>query len=325
MLQLNNQDFQMMLFNLLPHLESYNQKAGGEGTAYFVGDQFVVKKFENNNGFCSQAAFSAYAEEVQKFGKMGYHVPQIYAWLTIPKGRDSFDFYILEEQLKGREIYSGFLGGSYHLFEDMCSKMQFDALMIDPKLNMTMFEEMFKRFIGDYVMVNEMLLDMNENELEKFFLDVNGMFKNGKRSTPDVYHGNVFLTDSGLALIDNRILPDTPENLYGDLSSEDFTISRSLQLLDINEVAWKDYLNYKIQDFSSNAKVDTINLASKHEMYTKCLIEKFIKVLNRAFSNPTFSSKDEYVDVYDMMFRIFGSDEDAEKTLKPINKGFEWE
>ena len=322
-MQSNTQDFQMMLFNLLPHLENYTQKSGGEGTAYFVGDEFVVKKFESTkNNFVSQTAFSAYAEEMQKFAHQGYHVPQIYAWLSIPKGFDTFDFYILEEQVKGRQVYTGFLSESCHLFEDFCSKLQFQKLLLMPEIDMPMFEEIFRRFVGDYVMMNEMLLDMNENTLEKFFLDIDGMFKGSKISIPDVYHGNVFVNDSGLCLIDNRVVPSDIQLTYEDLSSQDFTISRSLQLLDINEVAWKDYLNYKIQDFSSMAKVETLNLSSRHEMLTKCLIEKFIKVLNRTFDNPTVSCKEEFVDVYDMMFRIFRSDEEAERVLKPINKSF---
>ena len=81
-------EYERMLFDLVPHLSEYKSISGGEGAAYFIDQNFVVKEYAKD--FPSRdekefdRVFEDYCREIQGFAQEGYSVPKIYAWLKVP-------------------------------------------------------------------------------------------------------------------------------------------------------------------------------------------------------------------------------------------------
>ena len=96
-----------MLLNAIPHLNSCHKINGGEGVAYFLDGDFVVKEYrDTDNWQMFDVVFSSYCEEMQRFAEQGYNVPKIYAWIKLPNlghypsGQpNKYKYYILEEKV----------------------------------------------------------------------------------------------------------------------------------------------------------------------------------------------------------------------------------
>lgn len=215
------------LFNCIGNLDKFPHATGGEGSAYFINDNLVVKKYtkKDDTEFCK--IFDYYCKEMQKFGRAGLNVPEIYAWTIMPnidrKSRPhcKFDYYILEERMKGRQIYHGYLDNVYSLCEDLCSKSEFKRAVKIPNLHEKLFKEILLRYIKDYQEMNEYLCTMPKGKIDKFIYDLYMMCSHGKFSVPDVFATNILIDIKGkgdFSIIDNR----AEQRLNTDKTSKEY-------------------------------------------------------------------------------------------------------
>ena len=206
-------DYERMLFDLVPHLSEYKSISGGEGTAYFIDEKFVVKEyskeFYNRNSTGFDLVFNAYCKEMQDFATEGYSVPKIYAWLKVPNDNKSkvymceempYKYYILEENIPGRWIYYFYedLEEMYKVCSEVCSKAEFMKAIGTSFGKLKLKREILKAYISDYLNVNTMLESMSDNELEKFIVSTFRMAIWGQYSSPDLFRKNIILGDSKL-------------------------------------------------------------------------------------------------------------------------------
>lgn len=206
---MNDFNYYDFLIDCIKYLDQFPHASGGEGKAYYVGDDFVVKKYIKKNDAEFGEIFNDYCLEMQKFAENGLHVPKIYAWTRIPnidrmaRPECRYDYFILEERMKGRQLYCGCLDGAYSLCKDLCDKDEFREVVRIPNFNRVLFKEILTRFIQDYQNVNEFLCGMPKVRIDELLYDLYLMCVDGKFSIPDIFATNIILNKNGFSIIDN--------------------------------------------------------------------------------------------------------------------------
>lgn len=200
----------LFLYDCISHLNEYSCNVGGEGKAYFVNDDYVVKKYTHKNDEQFHHIFSDYCREMKSFAEKGFNVPKIYAWDFMPnvdrKARPEcrFDYYILEERIKGRQIFQGNIETIYSICKDLCDRAEFKQTVQIPELNRSLFKKILTRYVEDFQEVNNYLCSMPESQIDKFLFDLYLMCLDGKFSNPDIFATNVLTNDKGFFVIDNE-------------------------------------------------------------------------------------------------------------------------
>ena len=154
--------------------------------------------------------FENYCVEMQNFANNGLNVPNIYAWTKLPSSKrnisgKSYDYYILQERMKGRTLFHGFIEDIYPLCKKLCSKEQFNKAVKNQEENVALFKEILTEYVADYQRMNEYLCSMPENQIDDFIYNLYVMCLDGKYSIPDIYPSNTLLSDDGFSIIDNRV------------------------------------------------------------------------------------------------------------------------
>ena len=206
-------NYDELLFNAIPFLKSLPCHWGGEGVAYFLGDNFVVKEYsDSSNWERFEYVFDAYCKEIQSFAQQGFNVPQIYSWLRVPnknysnsKNANRFNYYILEERVPGRNLYYGFLEDFYPVCRDLFDEKEYNEVVYSPESNLEMFDEIIKAYVKDYIQMNEFLLSVPENELAKFIVDSFNMHTESLFGDIDLFPSNIIVNNDKLTLIDNHV------------------------------------------------------------------------------------------------------------------------
>ena len=92
-------DYDSLLSNVIPHLKEFPKHEGGEGIAYFLNEQFVVKEYYiPPKEFLKK--FDEFCLTLQKFADNGIKTPKIYAWTKRLKSGDKTPHYfILQERI----------------------------------------------------------------------------------------------------------------------------------------------------------------------------------------------------------------------------------
>ena len=66
------------LLNAIPYLSNFSKVNGGEGVAYFLDENFVVKEYlDSDNWDMFDRVFESYCKEMQLYAEMGFNVPKI--------------------------------------------------------------------------------------------------------------------------------------------------------------------------------------------------------------------------------------------------------
>ncbi len=283
-------EYDSFLFEVIKNLDKYPSKKGGEGTAYFIGDNFVVKEYVKQNSCIEDEIFDElfqyYFEEMKEFAEKGFSVPRFYSWLKIPNPNRllvrkhdhemPFKYYVLQERVQGRNLYYDIdsIDESYDLIKHLCSFEDFSNM--SDNLNFgddALRVEILKTYILDYIMVNEMLESMPENELEKFIVSGHQMMLNGKYSVPDIYRGNVIIDSSKLSIIDNRVLEPDSGSLTWDNCNETL-FNDMLLLLHLNTSARDSIFMLRV-DFDTNEELFKLQKQNQ-----KICAEVFKKIIN---------------------------------------------
>ena len=150
--QKSSEDYHESLLNAIPMLNYLPSCSGGEGTAYFYGDSYVIKKYTNmQNWDYFDAVFELYCKEMQSYKEKGYRVPQIYAYTKMPnmryysgKAGNKNNYFILEERLPGRHLYHGYLEDVYPAVRGLYDYSEFKQTLARPDEHLSEFKEIVK-------------------------------------------------------------------------------------------------------------------------------------------------------------------------------------
>ena len=196
-------DYYAMLLDLIPKRKQFKSYAGSEGVAYFVSNKYVLKEYKRIDNWAEfDRFFDAYCTEVQRFAQSGVNVSKIYSWVKIPnighytKGdKNANDYFILEERVPGRELYLGYLEDAYEIMRDLCSEKEYQTAITNAGKE-SLYREILRRYLTDYVQMNEYLESLSDADFEKFLSDAYVMYKTAKVSYPDLFPHNILVDGS---------------------------------------------------------------------------------------------------------------------------------
>ena len=308
-------EYDDVLLDLIPYLKYFQFVEGGEGKAYFIPNGYVVKEYSKvaeNDLF--DKYFEAYAREIQGFSKQSLVVPNIYAWNKIPQvvvnrnvPKIQYNYYILEERIKGRPIFSGPIEDIFHLCTDLCDENQFNKVAANPYLNGALYNEIAKRFVNDYISMNQSIESLSDADIERFVMSVYHMFEKGENSSPDMYPSNVLLTpEKQLCIIDNHLISKTEDAYFNANSPEGLTLTGLLFLFLYNEMVGdlKNLPYFAIE----GANFDLCGMIEKNSGACDAAIRKIMKVTKKCIEKPVVINKNILERLYLMLKHIVGKD-----------------
>ena len=297
---LSREECDSILLALIPHLKKCSSKSGSEGTAYFVDDKHVVKKYHNEKKWIVlDDIFDAYCKEVQVFGENGYSVPKIFSWVKVPikhnwffesKNNESYyythDYYVLQEKAEGRELYLNKLDDIYALVEGHFKPNRFGRVLRNPSKFTEEYEELLSTYIRDYIRVNTFIESMSEQEMDSFVSSIHGMYLDGYFSTPDIHPNNVIFDGKHLTIIDNYMYKRLARSSIIDYEAQDFVVNRILLMIRSNRKA-----ELYCRQFDKVAESQMIHeLVDAHKVIcnesARKIFESVRRVLGSSLQNP---------------------------------------
>lgn len=323
------EDYQRLLSFFVKRINDnkYEYKQGGEGFAYIVDDEFVVKEYQIVSGSCPEylyeTYFEKYCEEMKAFAESGLPVPKFYAWckqpLTGKRLTSSYpvtSYYILEERAKGRELYYFSLEEFYAEFvEDMkfdeyqCLLRHYD----DPAC-----EKIYTKFASDYMFINKCIESLPESEIEKFLMGIYNIYISGQYGRPDLYSSNVFMNNQNLTLIDQRFVHQEKDKNELIKARGDFFLKSIVSMFVFNTMP-RSYFDTAKSEAKNLKYLDMFDIILQNEKDCTAAIKKFIKVLNKCLDRPKFTSKITQSEFFYNLVPIVGK-ENSNKILSEIAK-----
>ena len=213
----NKKDYMPLIYDAITDLKRYRSVSGSEGVVYFLNDKFVLKEYVNiDDPELFEVVFDKYCKEFQMLSNNGFMLPKVYAWLPfvnmsyyMGKSKNKHRYFILEERVKGRELYVGEIEDAFHLIKDVCSDADFKKVMrgyymdqIDSGM-IPLWDEIVERYFGDYIVMNSMLEAMPQAEFDKFLIQAYKMYTDGEYLYPDLFPHNILVDEKrGLTIID---------------------------------------------------------------------------------------------------------------------------
>ena len=299
----------MLLLNLIPYLKHFPYNQGGEGRAYFLFDKLVVKEyFTKTDDIIFQYTFDAYCKEMKSFYEKQYSVPNIYAWTMIPTisrtGKMGYKYYILEERVKGREIFAGLLDDAYHVCKKVCSEFEFDKVLKNPEENQLLYGEIVKAYASDFLTMNMKIESMPESQLEKFILNIHDMYDGAKYSIPDVYPSNMIYTGDGITLIDNNLTDRKNDEATLSKSADEFTVIGMLFMFLYNEEVSK----FKSPPYFLLKDMHLKGLVLNNMVLCEAAIKKLLKVSKKCINSHYVKDKQVVKRLYEMLDSIMGKE-----------------
>ena len=318
----------MFMQNVISKLSKLKAIKGTEGIAYFLDDKYILKEYTKDprNAYFLNLYFNEYCEEILRFSQSGYSVPQIYDWLSVEPKKSIFafknkpaKFYILEEQIKGRSLFVSKLRKSYYLFQNVCSYEEFENAIIFPEQNMSLYLEILRGYIGDYIFANTYIESMPDARLDEFITSIAKMFEEGKCSIPDVHSKNVLISKSGLKLIDNFMLVKESDPYFSTQRVEEFLLARLSILFKPNEDI-KSYL--KTKNIISSGRFSEIeSLVGEHAEICYAALEKVFKSMKRCLNGRTVENNRVLHTAYQRLSHILDFDK-ATDLIKVVNERY---
>ena len=204
---LSAEERQHLLMSAIPMLPDFQTKAGNEGQIFYVSKDVIVKRYFSkiDKPEVLTSLFNKYCEECEEFWQKGYRIPRIYAWTMISKPDHSgFDYYLLEEQVPGRELFFSNIMKMYEQeFKDHLTKEDYTIAVQFPEENPKLYEKIsdFHFNIRGFLFRSDAVLIM-QRPVEGEFLFVFS-----------------FMSSSGTNGLDQRIKQLLIPNIYQLMSS----------------------------------------------------------------------------------------------------------
>ncbi len=328
MKEINQSDYDSILLNSIPILNSLKFSEGSEGRAYFLGD-FVIKTydFDMSEGEEFGRIFPLYCQELQNFAELGYKVPKIYSWAKIPTkfGNRTYDkYYILEERIIGREFYSKSLIDFYKFYKSDMTFRQYSALLNNSKLNEAQHKDILSRFLKDYILANEFFNSLPESILAEFISSNFNLAFNGVHSLPDIRSSNILvdfdnqkLTNIDFLLADNISNPHSREDLTFDV------LFGFMMTFSNNEFADHEPIDFYTQNYTNNSSVSELkDLIEKNKKLSKATVQRFIRLMKKYVEISRITDPNKLKIIYSNLSR-FLSQEDSLEIIKEIPTSFE--
>lgn len=312
----NSQEYYNSILNQLSEeinspdfdFENYDSNFGNEATVFFVSEDLALKVFEKpEKNFIKH--FDSYCREIQSFANKGYAVPKIYAWKN-----DGSNLYLLEERVKGRELYIPNLESIYPEFSENYTLDEFKQILLNEMHGGgDGFNLFYKAFIDDYIKINKNFESLPESIIENIIMDIYNMFTQGQYSVPDLYGRNIIFDGQNFAFIDHRLVRTTKRTIK--LTSEYMPGALSA-IFRMNKIPKKIFTNYieryKISEFDYAEIRKKIAEVKKTGMAG---LDRFFKVSKKLLDLPKLKDKNWLISE---IARTFGSTKDAYNLVKEM-------
>ena len=303
-----------LLLNLIPNLEGFESKSGVEGTAYFVDDNFVVKKIQSSVKTGERDElwqnFGLFCDEIKNYADLGYAVPKIYSWVGIPAHTaqmDSFVFYVLEERIPGEILFEQRLHKIQSRCLDICSESDFELAMMEKQG--ALYNEIVERYLKLFIEWNERLETLSACELEKFIMSEYKMATSQRYSFVDVHPENVLYDKGKLTIVDNAFnIEPEPMSTKG---AKQMLLEDMINLFRDN-ISVTDIVSRKV--FEQNSRIQ--DLYKTNQRVAGEAMHKFIKKANFLVS-PSFYQKFAFNDVCYYLKKML-ADEKAEQIIQDL-------
>lgn len=300
-------DYYNMLLDLIPKRKQFKSFAGSEGIAYFISSKYVLKEYTKSDDWNEfNRVFDLYCAELQAHVDSGKNIARVYAWGRIPnmgkylKGdKNAYQYFILEERVPGRELYIGYLEDAFSIVSDLCSEEEFRKALTNDG-SKSLYETIVRRYISDYIEMNQFLESLSDDQLTKFVEDAYLMYKNGKASYPDLFPHNILVNEkTSMKMIDLHMKTSdsilTPEKV-------DSSFIRELCGLFLYNC-----LSNKPGDYFIDRKYDYLQfdgLSRQNTVLSKKIISKIFALSNLICERPEVNKRDLAVieDSLSMMF-----------------------
>lgn len=323
--ELSRDECDRVLLGLIPLLKNCKSVSGCEGTAYFIDDKYVVKKYNNEKKWdVLSDIFDAYCAENAQFAQKGYCTPKIYSWLSVPRVHKPFeskhsssyyydcDYYVLEERAQGRELFYTHLEDIYTLVQDRFTLKQFSHALKTPQKHMGDFKEIASEYIRDFMNVNMSIEAMPDSVLENFVLSLQNMFLEGRASTPDIHAKNVISDLNHLMIIDNHMSRRGDSPYFSGVEVERFVITR-LMILFKNNASFGN-LGKRAKELG--IKSEFAELEEINRTFCAAAIEKLFRVMKRVMGD--VFDVDYYEAIMGKGLRRVVNNEQAQKIMKVL-------
>lgn len=307
-------EFYVFLLDLIPYLKYFPYVQGGEGKAYFLMNKYIVKEYvEIHDEEFFDVFFEEYCKEMQAFSKKQYLVPKIYSWVKVPQvivksgsPKIQYKHYILEEQIKGRPLFSGFLEDTYHICRDLCDKKKFKQTIQNPYQDKNLFNEIIKTYIKDFLMMNQTIESLSDKQIEDFIMTIYHMFEEGEYSLPDMYPSNMIYTGKDIVAIDNHFSYRAQDITALAQTPDSFTLSGLLFMFLYNEsISDLKHMPYYLSEglnsdveFYINKNIDACEVA----------IKRVLDVAKKCMDRPSVQNKKILSKIYQMLKNIMGKE-----------------
>jgi len=314
-------DYKNILLDSLSHLDQSIKCSGVEGVAYLFGD-YVIKQYISISDWENfETVFENFCAEMQEIGdKTGY--PKIYAWERIPnmnyylgKEKNKYNFYILEERIKGRDLYYGFLHDSYKLSENLCSKQDYFNAIRCPEGYFDLFKEIINLYISDYVMINEYLESLSESEIAALVVECFNIDKSSRFFDSDIHPTNILIENDKLRPIDPMVCY-LGKRVKAESELKDLFVCKIINLFWANEMcnnsSLQKYFKYEPQILDNSFEV----LQDKNRKICKVAMLKFLKVVNKYLDNPEIFNEEHIRQLRFVLSDVFEGDEVSKNEIE---------
>lgn len=272
--------FDYVLSQLIPILDTFEFLSGKEGRAYFVDDDYVVKKVKMPT--VSLENFNNYCKEIKNFGDSGLAVPKIYTWQSIENGEDMCDTYILQERIKGQRLFESDIMNIFDRCKHFCTKEEFLEAIKNKNQNRELFGMILKTYLEGFLKSNKKLLEISDKSIEHFIMSDFQMTLKSKYGYTDIHSENVILSDKAVTIIDNFFEKNTTPK---DNESVRVRVLKDVMLMFCyNEMA-KKYLDFDCGLLPEFKRISEENLEICAQAM-KRMIKKTNQIYDPQIKNP---------------------------------------
>lgn len=270
-----------VLSGFIPKLKSFQSKRGAEGVAYFAGKEYIVKYFERIG--LKYSLFDNYCKEIKSFGDEGLAYPKVYSWATSPICADHkvFRFYILEEQIPGKELYPHSL---YKIEDDcrvFCSKRDFDRAIEDADKHKELYAKILDTFFRIYIEQNKELADISNDEVLNFVKSYFVLNRRAQFTVPDMHPGNVIFDGSKLTMIDGTMCEQRKEwiGYDGQFKEHKYKLDSFFDIMAL--LSSNKYIDYYLENFQRHTgdlpSRELVKVGEENKKYMTQVAKKFVK------------------------------------------------
>lgn len=305
-----------LLLSAVFDLGTFPKKSGQEGTAYFVGDDFVIKEIMGDQeSFYNYQNFEKYCKELCDYHAQGLDVPAIYSWTMLPKTmfeKSRFDrYYILQERIKGRDMFAHGIGYSFDDCKGFCSKKEFDAAMLSREGEL--YKKIVLTYLGNCLMMNEQLEALPESVIENFIMSDYQMMKTSEYGAIDMHSGNVLFDGKKLTVIDNGFM----ENFFARFQDEKL---RQIVMKDMLRILSGNLHSLAFACMVKKKVPESMEYYQKQKVSSKRVVKRFVSATNRLLS-PVFQNDFEYKNACDFIRNVVDG-EDEKEIVAMLQKDF---